>query len=145
MIKTRSVIALGAAVTLSGCAAMYPQSREAYIEEVTNYDGVFNALALIESASVSTPFEDAVANIESQVSNCISTDLEEARVGAHFTNFSTTLERNNTTFKKVSSERAGQDQTQIDIYTGTNYRPVFDAIQHWAGGSNACHGVGGKD
>ncbi|MBZ2168095.1 hypothetical protein [Marinobacter sp. F4216] len=174
MIKKQSVIALGAAVTLSGCAAMYPQSRDAYIDEVANYDGMFKSLALIESTSVATPFEDAVANLQSQVGSCISTDLEEVRVGAHFTAGSTTLERNNVQFNKVSDERAeltlqqfnnaywgqpdggvyilaanitrdDEEQTRIDVYTGTNYRPVYDAIQQWASGSKACHGIGGKD
>lgn len=174
MIKKQSVVALGAVVTLSGCAAIYPQSREAYIDEVANYDGLFQSLSLIESASVSTPFENAVANIESQVRNCISTDTEEVMVGAHFTNFSTTLERNSVQFNKVSDERAeltlqqfnnaywgqpeggiyilaanitraGQEQTQINVYTGTNYRPVYEALQQWANGSDACHGIGGKD
>lgn len=157
-----------AALTMSGCGT-YPQTRDAFVDQTINYDGMMKSWMVTDSGPVATPYETVVNNIESRVNDCISTTTQQSMTGANFVRL---YQRNNPTLTRVDNNRAeltiqqyhtatlfqpeggfyilaaditrnSQDHAQLDIYSNTHYQPVIDAVKEWANGSTSCHGVGG--
>lgn len=156
---------------ISGCSAMYPQTREAFVDTVANYDGMMKDNMVNISETLTTPYERAVANVESQMQTCISTSTSSRRVT--MSNYSTISQQNRPSFTRVSSDRAeltlqqwhsgmfGQPEnglyllaadlirspsntTQLDIYSSKQFTPVIEAVGMWAKGGKDCYGVGGE-
>jgi len=170
MKRAISLSVLVVSLALSGCASMYPQSREAFVDYMQNYDGLMKSQVLVKNVDVSVAFDKVASNVEAGMNTCIPTDQRTQRVS--MSSWSTVSERNNPTFTKVSTDKAeftiqqihssmpGQPEgglyllaadiirngkgTRLDIYSSKHYAPLVEAVEEWAKGSAACHGVGGK-
>ena len=165
-----SVLLLGTIASLCSCGTV-PNSRAHFIELMKEESGIGPFKRMVFSKTISEPFDKVIANIDDKLQGCIPGGFQTVTMRG--SSMSSQTVRNNDRIEKVSPDKAeitmqqyhsgtlmqpeggsyllaadvfrlSENSVRIDFFTGKYYLGIAEAIEHWANGSEQCHGIGGN-
>ncbi|NVK21631.1 MAG: hypothetical protein HWD86_03875 [Kangiellaceae bacterium] len=167
---TTVIFMLGITCFLSACGTV-PKSRMHFIELMKEESGVGPWKRMAFSKTIEKPFQKAFDNINDKLLGCVPGGYQTVTMRG--SSMSSQSVNNNSRIEKVGSDKAeitiqqyhsgtvmqsdggfyllavdmarvGEQSVRLDFFVGKHYLGLAEAVEHWANGSEKCHGIGGN-